>query len=159
MLEWCIQFECTMALQYVYWCGVSWYKFAHRTPRSLLNLVTFSLYGTIDLRGLVRLFGHKAWDLRGRWWARAFSCYIIYSRCICLIFHVLGFAKFNLLWCLSSFLGAGLGERMQKLLGAHQERTDHRNDREHGWFHFTDQITFPYWKFYMVRPFYNYFRN
>jgi hypothetical protein len=35
---------------------------------------------------------------------------------------------------LSSFLGAGLDERMQKLLGAHQRRFDGHSEQEHGCF-------------------------
>ncbi len=54
-------------------------------------------------------------------------------------FCVLGFANFNLLLCLPSFLGAGLGKWTQKPLGAHQERFDHRSEREHGWFRFYRQ--------------------
>ncbi len=48
------------------------------------------------------------------------------------MFHILGFANSNLLLWLSSFLVAGSGKQMRKLLGAHQERFEDR---------FIDQIT------------------
>jgi hypothetical protein len=50
---------------------------------------------------------------------------------------------FELLWYLSSFLGAGSGKRTRKPFGAHQLRFGDRSEREHGCLHFTDQITFP----------------
>ncbi len=49
------------------------------------------------------------------------------------IFCILGFSDFDLLWCLSSLLGAGSGKRTRKLLGAHQERFEHRYEGEHDW--------------------------
>jgi hypothetical protein len=47
------------------------------------------------------------------------------------MFRVLGFSDLDLLWCLPSFLGVGLGKRMQKQLGAHQERLNNCSEREH----------------------------
>jgi hypothetical protein len=62
------------------------------------------------------------------------------------MFCVLGFFNFNFAlapFLLSNFLGAGLGNLTQKLLGAHQKRFDDHSEREHGCLRFTDQITFP----------------
>jgi hypothetical protein len=53
---------------------------------------------------------------------------------------MLRFSHFNLLWCLSSFLGAGSDKRTQKPLGAYQERFDHRGEREQDRFCFIGQI-------------------
>ncbi len=41
-----------------------------------------------------------------------------------------------------SFLGAGLGKRPQKPLGAHQLGLGDRSEREQGCYRFTDQIMF-----------------
>jgi hypothetical protein len=53
-------------------------------------------------------------------------------------FCVLGFPNFNCSSAFSSFIGACLGKRMQKPLGAHQQRFDDRSEREHSCLHFTN---------------------
>jgi hypothetical protein len=60
--------------------------------------------------------------------------YILHFRVLLFLF---------LFWCLSRFssLGAGLGKRTQKPLGAHQERVFDRYEREHSSFAIYNQIT------------------
>jgi hypothetical protein len=44
---------------------------------------------------------------------------------------------------LPSFLGAGLGKRTRKLLGAHQQRFGDGSEGEHSCLRYTNQIMFP----------------
>jgi hypothetical protein len=56
---------------------------------------------------------------------------------------------------LSSFLGAGSGKRMQKPLGAHQERILVAMKENTVVFLLQTKFRFLYWKFHIVRSLYN----
>jgi hypothetical protein len=60
------------------------------------------------------------------------------------MFRVVGLVNFNLLRCLSSFLGAGSGKQTRKLFRAHQERIEHCTEREHGRFVLQTKLSFLY---------------
>jgi hypothetical protein len=53
-------------------------------------------------------------------------------------FCILGFADFDCSSAFQVFLGADLGKRTQKPLGAHQQRFGDHSEREHGFLRFTD---------------------
>jgi hypothetical protein len=72
-------------------------------------------------------------------------------------FRILGFLLnliYSVPFLLSSSLGAGLGKRTQKLLGAHQERISIANEREDGCLKFTTKSRFLYSKFDIIRSLY-----
>ncbi len=72
--------------------------------------------------------------------------YFSYLRVLLILIYLVPFS-------LSSSPGAGLGKRTQKLLGAHQDIFNYRNEREHSCVILQTELRFLYWKFNIVRSF------
>ncbi len=82
-------------------------------------------------------------------WRSAVDIYVSHFRVLLFHFTFSAFLPF-------SFLGAGLGKRTEKPLGAHQQRIfDRINEREYGCFVIYIRILcFLYWKFDIIRSLY-----
>jgi hypothetical protein len=81
-------------------------------------------------------------------------CVSQFFECIVDNFSRFRVCKIYLLRCLSSFLGAGLGKRTQKTLGAHLLRFGDRSERKCCCFVLQTKLRFLYWKFDIVRSLY-----